>query len=235
MKMPILLLLASAVLVISSCSDYQFGNDISTVNDEVSIKSMVSHLYYSNPSASYEEVQQYVYEQLGVSSGTIIRTKSPEGPSEVALYVLQSITLCDPGLFESKENYFEYITGIVDCHRNNLATEEFDAFNTALTISDCLVDLKYGVDTTKSFKEGWRKWGRCVAGIVGGAGSGALGGAAVATVPTLGIGAVAGAIIGGISGGLVGASAACDGHEPEDEGYYGELPDWLVNLDSIQL
>lgn len=55
----------------------------------------------------------------------------------------------------------------------------------------------------------WSCWGKCAAGIAGGAITGALGGAAIAGVPTVGIGAVPGAIIGGIGGGLTGAAAAC--------------------------
>ena len=54
---------------------------------------------------------------------------------------------------------------------------------------------------------------------------GALAGAGIAAIPTVGMGAAAGAIIGGISGGLAGAAGACDGHEDEDEGgYYVDAP-----------
>lgn len=63
----------------------------------------------------------------------------------------------------------------------------------------------------------WKDWGKCAAGIVGGASTGAttggLGGAAVGTVtvPILGSvpGAAVGAAGGGIGGGLTGAVAAC--------------------------
>jgi len=54
----------------------------------------------------------------------------------------------------------------------------------------------------------WSSWGKCAAGIVGGAGLGALGGAAAGSVIPL-LGTVAGGIVGGISGGLSGAAAAC--------------------------
>ncbi|HEK22317.1 MULTISPECIES: hypothetical protein [unclassified Mucilaginibacter] len=54
----------------------------------------------------------------------------------------------------------------------------------------------------------WSSWGKCAAGIVGGAGIGGLGGAAAGSaVPVLGTGA--GAVVGVIAGGLSGAAAAC--------------------------
>lgn len=54
----------------------------------------------------------------------------------------------------------------------------------------------------------WSSWGKCTAGILGGTGTGGLGGAAAASVIP-GLGTVAGAIIGGVCGGLAGAAAAC--------------------------
>lgn len=59
----------------------------------------------------------------------------------------------------------------------------------------------------------WKDWGRCAAGIVGGAGIAALGGCAVGAQVGLGIASIpgcgVGAIMGGIFGGLSGAAAAC--------------------------
>jgi hypothetical protein len=63
----------------------------------------------------------------------------------------------------------------------------------------------------------WDDWGKCAAGIVGGAGSvglgGFLGGAAVGTVTLPVVGTVSGAVVGGIGGaifgGLAGAASAC--------------------------
>ncbi len=54
----------------------------------------------------------------------------------------------------------------------------------------------------------WDDWGKCAAGILGGAGGGALGGGAAGSVIP-GVGTLAGGIIGGISGALTGAAAAC--------------------------
>ena len=54
----------------------------------------------------------------------------------------------------------------------------------------------------------WTSWGKCAAAILGGAGTGGLGGAAVGSaVP--GLGTLAGAIAGAISGAFTGAVAGC--------------------------
>ena len=66
-------------------------------------------------------------------------------------------------------------------------------------------------------RDWWSDWGRCAAGIVGGAGTvglgGFLGGAAVGTVTLPVIGTVSGALVGGVGGvifgGISGAAAAC--------------------------
>jgi len=65
----------------------------------------------------------------------------------------------------------------------------------------------------------WDEWGKCAAGVVGGAGSvglgGFLGGAGVGTVTLPIIGTISGALVGGIGGaifgGLAGAAASCGG------------------------
>ena len=65
-----------------------------------------------------------------------------------------------------------------------------------------------GKKSSLQIENWWSAWGRCAAGILGGAGLGALSGAAAGSaVPALGT--TAGAIIGGIAGGLAGAAAAC--------------------------
>jgi hypothetical protein len=64
----------------------------------------------------------------------------------------------------------------------------------------------------------WNCWGKCVAGIVGGAGTGALtfgfAGAAVGTLTLPVVGTVSaglvGSIVGGVAGGLSGAAVSCD-------------------------
>lgn len=82
-----------------------------------------------------------------------------------------------------------------------------------ISIAADMIELQYGGVETKGVKEWckkqWDSWGRCAAGIVGGVGLGALAGAGIAAIETVGIGAGVGAVIGGISGGLSGAAAFC--------------------------
>jgi hypothetical protein len=68
-------------------------------------------------------------------------------------------------------------------------------------------------DPTKTAPEctgWWSCWGKCVAGTVGGAITGGLGGCAISAVPTAGFGCPVGAVVGAIGGGLTGAAASCD-------------------------
>jgi len=70
---------------------------------------------------------------------------------------------------------------------------------------DIIVDQNIQLKSTKGW---WDSWGRCAAGIVGGAGLGALGGGAAGSVIPV-LGTTAGLIVGGIAGGLSGAAASC--------------------------
>ena len=70
----------------------------------------------------------------------------------------------------------------------------------------------------------WCKWGKCAAGILGGAATGGLTGAITGSaVP--GVGTAAGGIIGAIGGGLSGAATYC----------YKTLPIWIQNASSALL
>ncbi len=58
----------------------------------------------------------------------------------------------------------------------------------------------------------WRRYGKCAAGMLGGAGAGVLTGAAVgSSIPILGT--IGCGILGGLSGLLTGAASACGGKE----------------------
>lgn len=66
----------------------------------------------------------------------------------------------------------------------------------------------------------WKSWGKCVAGTLGGLGTGAAAGcwaggsSGVYAGPTgIGVGCTAGAVAGGIFGALTGAASSCDGCE----------------------
>lgn len=85
-----------------------------------------------------------------------------------------------------------------------------------------LAHLELGIQSAMASEESggsswWDDWGKCAAGIVGGAGSGALAGAGVGgagctvVLPIIGTVAcgVVGGVVGGVSGGLLGAVAGC--------------------------
>jgi hypothetical protein len=94
------------------------------------------------------------------------------------------------------------------------------SYKTTLTFlennSDLILSSQAGGRTEKK-ESWWNSWGKCAAGIVGGAGSvglgGFLGGAAVGTVTLPVVGTVSGAVVGGVGGaifgGLAGAASAC--------------------------
>lgn len=69
-------------------------------------------------------------------------------------------------------------------------------------------------DEDEECKGWWSCWGKCAAGIVGGAGTGALTfgftGAAAGTVTAPVVGTISLAVVGAVAGGLAGAAASCD-------------------------
>ena len=206
------------VLVVSSCSVVNDSPlDLEEQQSEVSIQTLVAEIYENDPAASYEDVEQYVITRLGISYEAL-ETKSDDNNisniSEEALHLVSELQQIDPSLFSSKDDYLASLMQIAVDSKPFITQEEFDSIEAAILISAEVIELKYGNDVeTKGFKswvkQQWEDWGRCAAGIVGGAGLGALAGAGIASIPTCGIRAGAGAIIGGISGALSGAAASC--------------------------
>ena len=203
-------------LVVSSCS---VVNDsplkLEKQQSEVPIQTLVAEIYENNPVASYEDVEQYVITRLGISYDAL-ETKSDDNSviSNDALRLVSELQKIDPSLFSTKDEYMASLMQIALGYRPLITQAEFDSIEAAILISAEVIELKYGNDEeTKGFKswvkQQWEDWGRCAAGIIGGAGLGALAGAGIASIPTCGIGAGAGAIIGGISGALSGAAASC--------------------------
>jgi len=95
--------------------------------------------------------------------------------------------------FENKDFLLQYIISYkvsVEFINNNL---------------DIITDQNGQLKSTQGW---WASWGRCAAGVVGGAGLGALGGGAAGSVIPV-LGTTAGLIVGGIAGGLSGAAASC--------------------------
>ena len=71
----------------------------------------------------------------------------------------------------------------------------------------------YGIEALSggpSSSSWWDSWGKCAAGILGGALMGSLKGASIGTKILPGKGTVIGAIVGAVGGGLVGARLSCD-------------------------
>lgn len=97
----------------------------------------------------------------------------------------------------------------IQLEKKDLILQYITAYKTSIEYISDNVDVIAQDGQLKSVQaKWWDSWGRCAAGIVGGAGLGALtGGAAASVIPVLGT--TAGLIIGGVAGGLSGAAAAC--------------------------
>ena len=203
-----------ASLFVSSCNVIDNPDkEMENACPEVSVQMLVEEIYENAPAASYEEVEQYVITRLGISDEDMM-TKSNYTSviSDDALQLVTELQQFDPSLYLSKEEYLASLMQKALDFKPFITQREFDSIEAAILISAEVIELKYGNDEeTKSFKswvkQQWEDWGRCAAGIIGGAGLGALAGAGIASIPTCGIGAGAGAIIGGISGALSGAAA----------------------------
>lgn len=126
--------------------------------------------------------------------------------SDSAILVLEELKAIEVSNFSTKEEYIKSLNNLLDNKISGLSQDEYSNLKFAVDISSYIIDIY--LEQKIQTKGWWEDWGKCAAGIVGGAGLGALGGAATGSaVPVLGT--TAGAIVGGISGGLSGAAAAC--------------------------
>lgn len=212
----LLYLLMPITFFLASCNS-QIDLDEPKANDTPTIESIVDELYYTNPTASYEEVEAFVCEKYGINPSDLVATKATNGDepeiSDLALGLIDEIASYDPSTFESKEDYIAKLQSVIEPQKANLYDGEFDALNVAIIVSAEIIQLKFGGTDTKAFKEWckkqWNDWGRCVFGTVGEAGLGAIAGAGLGAIDGAVIGSVPGAIIGGICGGLDGAASYC--------------------------
>ncbi|WP_409151061.1 hypothetical protein [Sphingobacterium sp. BS-2] len=127
--------------------------------------------------------------------------------------------------FSNSSDYLNHVRNIVKEAKSNSSITN-DELKSILIISKTMEDfVKYGesfensgkytefkasarLTAAANAKQGWwDSWGKCAAGIIGGAGLGGLAGAAV-TTPTV-VGIPIGTAVGVISGGLAGAAASC--------------------------
>ncbi len=135
-----------------------------------------------------------------------------------------ALDFIDASIYSSKEEYQNHLFNLLENVKNsNINISEKQILVDNILLTSAFVDWmdtltsKNKSNTFAKKKSWWNSWGKCVAGILGGAGTGALtfglAGAAVGTVAlpvvgTVSAGAV-GAIGGAISGGLTGAAASC--------------------------
>lgn len=179
-----------------------------------SVSQMVTYLFLNCPDASYDDVEEYVCICYGIDPADLwCETKGSGYISDSALLLVDVMSEIDPSTFDSKIDYIQALTEILNKDVSNLNEGEYDALSLSILIAADIIELQYSGIDTKGFKDWcqkqWDNWGRCAAGVVGGVGLGALAGAGIAAIETVGIGAGVGAIIGGISGGLSGAASSC--------------------------
>jgi hypothetical protein len=137
----------------------------------------------------------------------------------------QAQVIANPLLFDSEFDYFEFLESkSSEILRGDFNSDEKQILLSEIDFQYQLVQMMSSLEEQYNPEQGlakkkswWQSWGKCTAGILGGAvtGAGTLGlaGAAVGTVAlpvvgTVSAGAV-GAIAGAIGGGLTGAVASC--------------------------
>lgn len=216
------------VLSLTACSNETRTSDMpsETTNEiKINYRSQISQitekLYKEDPLCGLDNVNQKVFDLMGIKA-TMLRSAHIEESqkyvaSQIATTTLNQMMSVDPSEYSSKENYTEALLSIVR-NNANLTQEESTALEIASYVSADIIALKYSGEDTELrswissakqwVKKQWDDWGRCAAGVVGSAGTGALGGAAAGSVIP-GLGTTAGGIAGGISGGLVGAASFC--------------------------
>ncbi|MFO8233892.1 MAG: hypothetical protein R6U04_00610 [Bacteroidales bacterium] len=108
-----------------------------------------------------------------------------------------------------EEKFDEVSVSDIDPENKDVLLKYIISYKTFLEFINNNVDLIANQSgQLKSTHNWWDSWGRCAAGIVDGAGLGALtGGAAASVIPVLDT--TAEVTVGGVSGGLSGAAAAC--------------------------
>jgi len=163
------------------------------------------------------------YQARGFSAGRAPATSLSERDLEEKLVYYSSIS-------ESEDDYLRKLRALrTEVMNSTLSPAIKSKLLTRIALQEEVVKYLDKVDqTTRSEKDkddkkeecsGWWKcWGKCVAGILGGAATGALtfgfAGAAVGTVTVPVVGTVSagtvGAIAGGVAGALTGATTSCD-------------------------
>ncbi len=151
-------------------------------------------------------------------------------------FVLLSDQIKDTYKFDSEKDYKNYLLSIKkELNRTKLLDDEklliSNRIETMIAFVNWMQTLEKNKEIKSNLKERrgkkgknkgtkskkkswWKRWGKCVAGTLGGAITGGLGGCGIGSAAGLGFGSVpgcgVGAVVGGIGGGLTGAAASCD-------------------------
>ncbi|MCL2682973.1 MAG: hypothetical protein FWE63_05775 [Bacteroidales bacterium] len=194
----------------NSCNKVEIPEEIikkTIVKDETrdAIRTLIADLY-GRENLSFSEIKSAVCQKFGIDEKEVrITENSIANVSDAALSVVDKLSAIDGLDFSTHREYLFALDNVLENSRGVLTDAEYTSLLISLYITSDILD-EIGINSKSGW---WNRWGRCAAGIIGGATIGALGGAGIAAIPTAGIGAPVGAIIGGIGGGLLGASGAC--------------------------
>jgi hypothetical protein len=212
-KMKKIFLISTLIIgttLFNSCNKVEIPEEIikkTIVKDERNaIRSLIADLY-GRENVSFSEIASAVCQKFGIDEKEV---KFQEGESiadvsDAALSVVDKLSAVDALDFSTHREYLFALDNVLEECRSILTDTEYTALLVSLYVTSDILD-QIGINSKSGW---WNRWGRCAAGILGGAGIGALTGAGIAAIPTLGLGVPAGAIIGGISGGLTRAATFC--------------------------
>jgi hypothetical protein len=164
---------------------------------------------YSTDTSVYNAFEDYFY--IGLSM--------PQPSDYYSLLSSYQISIIEE-IFDSLEfssshtNFKEFLnTKFEDVYNNNGVSDSEKDFLLAYIVSyeAALSFMSNNLDIISVHNGGgwWSSWGKCAAGILGGAGLGALTGAGAGSLLPA-VGTTIGGIAGGIFGGLAGAATSCD-------------------------
>ncbi|GAB4131709.1 MAG: hypothetical protein OHK0045_09520 [Raineya sp.] len=146
--------------------------------------------------------------------GVTVESATPQNYSNQYFNYIQNIALC--ANFNSSEDFIAHLQNLQEISKNSTELN-FSEIQNILDKSEFMIRLVEWIKNNQDLFEQssqkcsgwWSCWGKCVAGIAGGAITGGLGGAAAGSiVPVLGTGW--GAALGAVGGGLTGAATFCD-------------------------
>jgi len=218
-RLPILLI----VLLASSC---QNSGSLSERQDKITANEVIVSKLINSFDATLKQAKELKNAKISISEdrlkemflshlvnqGLVTLPNTPIAYSNVYLSYVTNIASANN--FTSADDFINYLQNLqiqaVSVLSNKSELQDF------LDKSEFMVQLIIWMENNqelfgyeKKCSGWWSCWGKCVAGIAGGAITGGLGGAAVGSVvPVLGTGW--GAALGAIGGGLTGAATFCD-------------------------